>query len=138
MYASRSLLERLEDPGRPESREVGINLEELRDSIVRHLQALLNSTQGGSSSASQFGIPSFADYFRDGTGTRELQRAIVGAISHYEPRLRDVQVSFQQNDGTAFEVGFDIVATVVTGSRGRPTVFRSVVEPSGHVRVHKG
>jgi len=140
MTASRTLLQRLEAPGPPNQRELGADVRQLRDSIREHLQTLLNSVYGGSQSTPDFGVPSFSDFIRGGQSDHEIEGAVRRAIERFEPRLNDVNVTFQSSGegGSAFELRFDITATVVTGHGQVPTVFRSVVEPTGHVRVGNG
>ncbi|MBK8480724.1 MAG: type VI secretion system baseplate subunit TssE [Proteobacteria bacterium] len=140
MPASRTLLQRLEAPGPPDQRELNADLRQLRDSIREHLQTLLNSVYGGSESAPEFGVPSFGDFIRGGQSGQAIESAVRRAIERYEPRLKEVNVAFDEGgeQGSAFELRFSITASVVTGHGQVPTVFRSIVEPTGHVRVGGG
>lgn len=138
MPSSRTLFERLVSPDPAGERRVKVDEGELKESIRKHLQHLLNSRHGGSPSAPDYGTPEFDTLFRggrgpDGTFARELAQCIM----KYEPRLREVEVSFSGDHHEPFRLRFDIRALMVANEESVPTVFRSTVETSGKVQVSR-
>ena len=135
----RTLLERLEDPDPAGERRVRMDENELRESIRRNLQRLLNSRHGGSPVAPDYGTPEFEAHFRSGKGAdSSLARELARCIEKYEPRLRDVRVAFVVADEQRpLRLSFDISATMILDEETLPAVFHSVVETSGQIRIER-
>jgi len=135
--ASRSLLERLEDPDDGKDRQLEANLQDQRDSIRRNLHQLLNSVRGGTQVASDYGLTALADLKGD-SSFKVTSEEIRQAIEKFEPRLTNVKVQFVGTEShSPGELRFDISAMIVSGAKGKPAVFHSVVAPSGQIRIRR-
>jgi type VI secretion system protein len=65
------------------------------DSVIRHLQRLLNTHQGSVPIAADYGIPDFTQYLQGGRdAVVGVESAIRQVIESYEPRLTDVRVQY--------------------------------------------
>lgn len=124
--ARRGLLSRLSTGGQ----RVG----EL-ESIVAHLQDLLNTRSGESLSASDYGIVDFADVVHNfPEATQVLQQSIRATILKYEPRLRNVSVHPVQS-GDVLMVAFEISARLASGAQRGVFRVRTELTPSGKMQV---
>ncbi|NLC35935.1 MAG: type VI secretion system baseplate subunit TssE [Alcaligenaceae bacterium] len=135
------LLERLsalEDPyplaGRPPDRQ-------LRDSIVGHLQQLLNTRAGSVPIDLNYGMPdmsNIAGSFSLGT-TESLSEAIIGQVVRYERRLRQPRISTEEEARDVitlrFELSGQVAATQEGGQSTQPFAMIIRVNSSGRVFV---
>lgn len=135
MSSGRSLLQRLEFPGASDSRDLASDSRDVLEAIQHHLQILLNTRRGGASAAPDFGISDLADFLRGYEAAFDLKQEIQETIDRYEPRLREVRVVFIEREDDPFRLHFNIEATVRGPDGDSPTVFRSVVDSSGSIRV---
>jgi type VI secretion system protein len=90
------LLERIylleKDPDRREGHDTTRQI----NSILNHLQRVLNTKQGSVLIADDYGIPDFTNLpgaFSTGS-THEVERIIKNVIEKYEPRLTKVRARF--------------------------------------------
>lgn len=107
----------------------------MRDSILRNLQVMLNSRHGGSPTVPDFGTSDFSDYFQGYDSIQIFKQEIRRTIEKYEPRLTDVFVEFTPMEDDPHRVHFEISALIRTEDQEVATVFRTIVEGSGEVRV---
>ena len=137
MKSPRSLLYRLEYPQARDARDLPDDPELLIDAIGQHLNIMLNTRQGTSQTVPDFGTIDFSDIARGYESISRVQDDLRRSIEKYEPRLKDVQVSFSPGEGEPFTLHFDIEGSVVTGDDERPTVFRSSIGSNGEVKVNR-
>ncbi len=135
MRSSRSLLHRLEHPQSQKERALPGDMSSLVASIGHHLQVMLNSRRGNAQTVPDYGTSDLTDMARGNQTHERVREEIRLSIEKYEPRLRDVRVCFVPVEDQPFLAHFDIEATVVGDGQQRDTVFRSVVETNGEVRV---
>jgi type VI secretion system protein ImpF len=139
-----SLLDRLLDdtPAAPaEHATPQVSLEQLKDSVVRDLEALLNARCGlhrdtlsahpqAQRSILSFGMLDFSSMSLANTDERDsICRAIETAISAHEPRLKHVRVGLGQ-DGAANRLLFTIQALLVANPAREPVNFNAMLQPS--------
>jgi type VI secretion system protein len=106
------------------------------DSVLRHLQNILNTRQGGVQIADDYGIPDFTGLLQSiPDSLRDIERSIRTVIQKYEPRLRAVRVSFIPNEEDALSLRFQIVARLATGDEKTPVIFESMVDSDGKIQV---
>ncbi len=123
---NRGLLARLSSGGQ--------RLGEL-ESIVAHLQELLNTRIGESLSAPDFGIVDFADVVHNfPEATQVLQQSIRATILKYEPRLRNVSVHPAPSSDSLM-VAFEISARLASGQQRGVFRVRTELTPSGQMVV---
>lgn len=141
---SPSLLDRLLDdaPTAPaDSATPQVSLEQLKDAVVRDLEALLNARCGlrrdtlsahpqAQRSILSFGMLDFSSMSLANTDERDaICRAIENAIGAHEPRLKQPRVAFSQN-GSANRLMFTIHALLVANPAREPVNFNATLQPS--------
>lgn len=106
------------------------------DSIIRHLERILNTRWGSAQIADDFGIPDFSD-MRSGfpDALRDLERLICNTIMKYEPRLQSVRVKFLQHDEHMLSLSFQIVGKLVMEGEKAPVIFESMMDTEGKVTI---
>jgi type VI secretion system protein len=131
----KTLFERLRDPA-PRDLSSAPSLEALARSIHRNLQRVLNSRQGHALAALDYGSPDLTDLPSTvHESTREVEEAIRDTIEKYEPRLRDVEVSFSQEHEDVLTASFEIVGRIVMEDEDAAVRFESRVGFDGDVDV---
>lgn len=139
-----SLLDRLLDdmPQAPaEAAAPQIGLEQLKDSVVRDLESLLNARCGlrhdalrshpqSQRSILSFGMTDFSSMSLANTDDREtICRAIESAILAHEPRLKNVRVGIGGEYGSN-KLLFTIQALLVANPAREPVNFNATLQPS--------
>ena len=107
-------------------------------SIHDHLQLMLNTRRGSSETVPDFGTSDFSDFFRGYESVESLREEIRRSVERYEPRLTDVQVTFQPREDEPHRVHFEIIARVVSEEGETPAVFRTILDGKGEMRVSRG
>ena len=106
------------------------------DSILRHLEQIMNTRWGSTQIAEDYGVPDFTDLstgFPD--GLRDLERTIRNTIQKYEPRLKSVRVKFIPQEETMLAVSFQIVAQLILDEGKNPVTFQTVMDSDGKVTI---
>lgn len=104
-------------------------------SIMEHIQVLLNTREGGSATNPDFGLPDFTDIVHMlPDGLHALQNEIRDVILKYEPRLSKLKVRFVPSDD-AFVLRFDISARR-NDSDKTPFRVRTTMLPGNRFRVN--
>ncbi len=130
------LLERLrateEDPDRRETQNTG----RLIHSILNHIQRILNTRQGSTLMAEDFGIPDFTDLSNvyNSEAMREIERSIKKVIIKYEPRLDKVSIGFKPEEDDILAMHLNISALIYDADN-LPVVFNTVISGDGKVSV---
>ncbi|WP_296944943.1 type VI secretion system baseplate subunit TssE [uncultured Massilia sp.] len=143
------LFERLmgERAGEPAGRQ---SLEQLKDSIVRDLEALLNTRSGlaqdsldawpqARASVLDYGLADFAAFSLSGSEDRAaICAGIKEAIERHEPRLAGVSAVLEPEPGAVNRLRFVIHATLRSGDGAEPVDFDAVLQPSSlHYKVDR-
>ena len=132
------LIERIRDRNIGPRRREGQDPKRMIDSVVRHLERILNTKQGNAQIADDFGIPDFTDFksaFPD--AHRDLERSLRQTIQKYEPRLTSVRVKFVPRDDEMLTVSFQIMARLVLEGRKDPIVFESILGADGKINIRR-
>ncbi len=129
------LLERIriwgQEPGRREKEDP----RRVTDSILRHLQRILNTKQGNVPIAEDYGTPDFTDFLLGyPDSVKEIERAIRVAIQKYEPRLKGVKVTFIPQEEDFLSLRFHVAAKLATESKNQ-VFFETQVDADGKVHV---
>ena len=130
------LTERIRSWNRAPDRRGRPDPKRMVDSIVRHLERILNTRSGSAQIADDYGIPDLTD-LRSGLpdAVRDLERAIRNTIQKYEPRLEAVRVKFIPQEETILTVSFQIVARLALEGEKNPVTFQSVMDSDGKVTI---
>jgi type VI secretion system protein len=130
------LLDRLRLLDKDPTRSSGQDSRRVVDSVLGHLQRILNTRQGGAQIADDYGIPDFTGLLHSiPESLRDIERAIRTIIQKYEPRLRAVRVSFIPHEEDELSLRFQIVAKLATGDEKSPVIFESMVDTDGKIVV---
>ena len=125
---ARGLLGRLAstDPSRP--------VDEVQ-SILGNLRALLNTREGDSPAASDFGVLDLCDLVHNfPNATQYVQRSIRDTIAKYEPRLRNVRVRSVPSEDP-LKLVFEVSARLTNDRRRGLVRVRTEVNHAGRVNV---
>jgi len=130
------LTERIRSWNRAPERRGRLDPKRMVDSIVRHLERILNTRWGSAQIADDYGIPDLTD-LRSGLpdAVQNLERAIRNTIQKYEPRLEAVRVKFIPPEETILTVSFQIVARLALEGEKNPVTFQSVMDSDGKVTI---
>jgi type VI secretion system protein len=129
-----TLLERLAraELGERAPRTSGNDQSELRNSILCNLRDVLATRRGSAPAQLDLGTPSPNELRQKfPSSVSELQRSIADCIRRYEPRLRDIEVSYVQVEGEALNVHFQIHAQLLMEGKKRPISFETTVDHRG-------
>lgn len=147
------LFDRLMDvpvPGTTSGTVTRLSIEELKDSVARDLEALLNTRtvipegvlkrypECGRSIVT-YGLNDFAGLSLSSTDDRAyICRCLEQAIVRHEPRLRKVQASLEVRPGSINRLNFAITALLVVSTAHEPVNFDAVLQPSSlHYTISK-
>lgn len=104
------------------------------DSVVRHLQRLLNTHQGSVQVADDYGLPDIMHVLQQGPDAAlDLENAIRDVIEKYEPRITGVRVRLAPSDDGKFSLTFNVQGKL--RSDAQPVAFETVVGSNGKVQV---
>ena len=104
-----------------------------QQSVVEHIQRLLETRKGMLVHMPDFGMPDIGDLFRRLPGSAvEIQTEMESLIRKYEPRMEHVKVHFQEFDPAKARVRFRITGSL----KGAGSVlFESSFFPNGRGEV---
>jgi len=117
------------------------SIEQLKDSVVRDLEALLNTRLGFSpdrfdacpearASILTYGLADFAAYCLSSSEDRAaICASLKDAIERHEPRLKNVSATLERETGSVNRLSFVINATLHAAD-GEPVNFSAVLQPS--------
>ncbi|MCD6308235.1 MAG: type VI secretion system baseplate subunit TssE [Candidatus Latescibacteria bacterium] len=119
----------------PESR-IERNTARKINSIIYHLQRLLNSHQGSTLTAEDYGIPDITNTHGESITeiSRRIERTLQEVIMKYEPRLTKVKVSTISHMDDVLSLRFKLEAVLVTDN-ATPVVLETVVSSEGKVNI---
>lgn len=129
------LLERIRSWDREPARRGREDQGRCIDSVLSHLQRILNTKQGNVPIADDYGVPDFLDFLQSyPESVREIERSIRTAIDKYEPRLAGTRVTFIPQEDDLLTLRFQIVARLATAG-GQQVFFETLVDTDGKVRI---
>lgn len=127
-----------------------LSLEELKDSVARDLEALLNTRAAirdeqlkpfpeCARSIVTYGLNDFAGLSLSSTDDRaHICSSLEKAIGRHEPRLRNVRAALVVQEGTINRLNFAITALLVLNAEQEPVNFDAVLQPSSlHYTISK-
>lgn len=127
-----------------------LNMEQIKDSVARDLEALLNTRLGlpagllddypeAQKSVLSYGLVDFAGFCLSRPDDRRaICASLKSAIECHEPRLRDVVASLEMDEGSVNRLNFVINAMLVVAASEEPVNFNAVLQPSSlHYAISK-
>jgi type VI secretion system protein len=134
MASNRGLFDRLRKPDDAADRSIHRRTEDVADSVLGHLQRMLNVRHGDAPAAPDYGIPALEAQHL--TQSDEMRLAIEQSIRRYEPRLQGVRVRYlPRDDDDPLKVRFEISARLVTDTEAVRVQFQSEVDSAGIWKV---
>ncbi|MBN1290602.1 MAG: type VI secretion system baseplate subunit TssE [Candidatus Latescibacteria bacterium] len=130
------LLERIRNlENNPETRTER-SLSRKINSIIAHLQNLLNTHQGSVLIANDYGIPDITNSHGEGITelTRRIERTLQQTILKYEPRLTNVRVKLLSEKDDVLNMRFKLEAVLVHDN-SIPVILETVVSADGKVEI---
>ncbi len=130
------LLERIRARQEEPRRQTGEDPKRAIDSVLNHLQRILNTRQGSVPIGEDYGVPDLTDFkqvYPD--GVRDLERSIKQTIEKYEPRLKSIRVKFVPQEDEMLSVSFQILARLVLEEQKDVVVFQSILDSDGKIRI---
>ena len=106
------------------------------DSIIEHLNKMLNTKQGTTLMDKNYGMPDFTELaalFPD--SIRDVERTISNTIERYEPRLSQVEVHFVFQDHQSLVLCFHIQAVMTLEDEDVAVQFESSIDASGRAVI---
>ncbi|MDY6951666.1 MAG: type VI secretion system baseplate subunit TssE [Thermodesulfobacteriota bacterium] len=132
------LLERIRSWEKEPHRRAQEDPKRIIDSVLNHLQRILNSRQGSTPIAEDYGVPDFTEFLRRYPDSlNDFERSIRQTIQKYEPRLRAVRVRLIPQEEDAFSLRFQIVAKLATDEYKESVRFESLVDSDGKISVNR-
>ena len=136
MAFERSVFERISRPDEYNDYKVEVSAERLSESVLRHLQQMMNVRQGSVPTVPDYGLPDFNDIaMRFPDAIVELRRAIKQCIERYEPRLAKVKVDYVPEENDPLTLRFEITAQLRVDEKRTPVWFETTLNSAGKVAV---
>lgn len=136
MAFEHTLLERIDRAGESQNRSLTLNLEKMADSILQHLQQMLNVHQGSVTALPTYGLPDFNDLVvQFPEAILEIQKAIKNSIEQYEPRLKKVRIKYIPDEENPINLRFEITAQLVTDEGDASLWFETFLDTAGRISV---
>jgi type VI secretion system protein ImpF len=127
-----------------------LTLEQLKDSVARDLEALLNTRQvlppglldqypHCYRSILNYGLVDFAGLCLSSDSDRaSICLSLERAIARHEPRLRKVKATLEADPGAVNRLNFIITATLLADGESEPVNFNAVLQPSSlHYKISR-
>lgn len=138
MGNDRTLLERLAEPDPDARRTIRENTQRLVDSVMRHLQRMLNTRQGHVPIQPEYGMPDITDCAEGSPEALDrIRRAIRTSIEMFEPRLRRVRITHLPVSDD-LNLHFGITGQLLMDREQVAVQFSTTVNPSGNATISIG
>jgi len=129
------LTERIRSQEREPMRRGGESRNRCIDSILGHLQRILNTRQGNVLIAEDYGVPDFLNFLQSfPDSVHHIEASIRTAINSYEPRLAGTSVTFIPREDDDLTLRFQIIANLALEG-DRQVLLETVVDTDGRVCV---
>ncbi len=135
MYEER-LLERIANLERAPGARTETEVTRAVNSVIRHLQRMLNTRQGSVPIADDYGVPDMTNFpAQDLAGVGgDIAATVRDFIRAYEPRLDKVRIQFERRDENLLSLRFRLEGVLVRENK-LPVLFETVVDADGKVNV---
>jgi len=108
------------------------------ESVLNHLQRILNTRQGNVPIGPEYGVPDFTDLVQVyPEGVRDFERSIKQTVQKYEPRLTSVRVRFIPPGEDVLSLRFQIKGRLNVDGAKDSVSFESTVGSDGRVSVKR-
>ncbi|MCP3940165.1 MAG: type VI secretion system baseplate subunit TssE [Desulfobacteraceae bacterium] len=132
------LLERISRKGMNPAVKMTFETGKLVDSIIMHLQRLLNTRVGCTMIDEKFGMADVTEIVSDyPDALNDMKNSIKKMISKYEPRIKDVRVEFIDKDILDHTLRFTISGVLTRDQRNIPIFLKTKLNPDGHMQIKR-
>ena len=108
------------------------------DSVLDHLQRILNTRQGSVMIGEDYGVPGFTDLRQTyPDGVRDFERSIRMTIQKFEPRLQNIRVHFSPIEDDVLALRFQISGKLIAEGNKKTITFNSVIGTEGQIQVKR-
>lgn len=115
----------------------GENRNRCIDSIIAHVQRILNTRQGNVLIAEDYGVPDFLNFLQSfPDSVCQIEASIRTAINRYESRLSGASVTFIPREDDDLTLHFQIIANLAMSGE-RQVLLETVVDTDGRVCVRR-
>lgn len=129
-----TLLERISSP--EQDYNMQIDPRKCSESVLAHLQKMLNVRQGSCSANPDYGLPDFNRLLSEfPSAIQELRKAIKICIEKYEPRLKRIRVEFLPDEDDPLSLRFEIHANLVIDDHESKVWYETMLDPTGKAKV---
>lgn len=129
-------LERVELGEPKNSYEKIVSHKHLIESIHLHLADLLNTHAGNAMIDNEYGLPDFNDVLSNNINlVRNIQQNIRASIEKFEPRLRNVEVHYSQDNKNPLQLSFSIGGEVIHNGGKVPMAINIFMGVDGQFNV---
>ncbi|MDR1039580.1 MAG: type VI secretion system baseplate subunit TssE [Deltaproteobacteria bacterium] len=113
--------------------------DDLMESLEKYLSLILNTRQGSSMSAPDFGMPDFVSLMGRGDldGIRELSRVLTEVVHEYEPRISEAEVVYSPGREESGVLEFSLSGSIEIENQKQSIFFQTSINPDGAVNVKK-
>ncbi|MDR1312142.1 MAG: type VI secretion system baseplate subunit TssE [Deltaproteobacteria bacterium] len=113
--------------------------DDLLESLETHLSLILNTRQGSSKSAMDYGMPDFVSLMGRGDldAIRELSRVLTEVVQEYEPRIADAAVTYSPGGEESGVLEFSLSGSIEIDNQRQNIFFQTSINPDGAVNVRK-
>lgn len=135
----KRLMERIRDMEKNPTRRGDSEVAPLQESILRHLQSILNTRQGSAIIGQEFGVPDFSALIASSNPSDIvlIERGIEEVIRRYERRLKNVGVHFHPDPKQPTSLAFRMEGELVGGREDAPLRFVTVLSSTGQITIKK-
>lgn len=136
MARERRLFERLVEPDPTESRRRHLDIRVLTESVIVHLNKMMNSRHGCTPIQAEYGIPDLNEFvfsFPDSLGA--MRQAVQKAVEQYEPRLRAVRVRYIEEPDKPLDIHFEITGRLVVEGKTIPVTYNTRLGSSAGIKI---
>jgi len=104
------------------------------NSILRHLQRILNTKRGNVLIAEDYGVPDFTELMRSYPETiRDMERSIKHMIQKFEPRLKTVRLRLIPQEDNVLSLHFRIDAKLALNQE--KVLFETILDSDGKINI---
>lgn len=133
------LLERIKNQNENPERHWSRDPELVKQSIMSHLQRILNSKQGSVPIADDYGMPDFTDLasrFTKNTKA-ELLDIVTQVVKKFEPRLRNVRMVAETMGDDYMNLRFKLEGSVDLDQAEVPVMLSTILDADGKIKVER-
>lgn len=131
-------LERLRHARQQGDERNTVETTDIIQSVTNHLSRILNTRQGNTVLAQDFGMPDFSALGASFSTTElpRIERELSAFISRCEPRLKQVHIRYAPDPNQPLQLAFFLDAELALEEETVRIHWTTLVEPSGRVIIN--